>query len=86
MHSNSSDAMGEWEPALRRTVKYRGDQADSLLADRPLFGPDSMGRLWRLTHAEYNTETDYTKAVFAPVHERQLEEMIRKKIDGEEER
>lgn len=64
----TTEPHAEREPALSRIVAYPGDKRH-LMTDEPrqMFGPDRLGRMWRVTHVDYDAGTDKSRAVMRPI-------------------
>lgn len=62
----SDQTVVEREPAPRRRAHYAGDKR-SVMDELQWLGPDRRGIMWRPCHVNYNTETDRSEVIFAPV-------------------
>lgn len=66
-HQTPPDKMvAEREPAPRRRAHYPGDKR-AVMDELQWLGPDRRGIMWRPCHVNYDTETDRSEVIFAPV-------------------
>lgn len=56
------------EPAPRRRANYPGDKRHLMEAGQlQWLGPDRRGIMWRPCHVNFDTESDRSEVIFAPV-------------------
>jgi hypothetical protein len=72
----------EREPARRRRATYPGDKRH-LMIELQWLGPDRRGIMWRPTHVNYDTETDRSEVIFAPVAPHEVDRVpgLRQKLE-----
>lgn len=67
--------VAEREPAPRKFMTFNGDRVAEAWA-RLYFGPTTQGRVFKVTHAEYDETADKTRVVLAPVADYELQQVL----------